>query len=75
MVLENLKYEMPLRNISRISGISLSRYYYRPRRRHIQRLVPSTKERFSAKHTYSDSAICLCPGSCIGANSVIFPLT
>ena len=30
MVLEDLKHEMSLRNISRISGISLSGYYYRP---------------------------------------------
>ena len=44
-VLEDLKQEMSLRNISRISGISLSGYYYRPRKRHIQRLDPSTKER------------------------------
>ena len=45
MVLEDLKQEMSLRNISRISGISLSGYYYRPVERHIQRLDPSTRER------------------------------
>ena len=45
MVLEDLKHEMSLRNISRISGISLSGYYYRPRERHIQRLDPSTRAR------------------------------
>ena len=33
------------RKISRISGIPLSGYYYRPVKRHVQRLDPSTKER------------------------------
>ena len=45
MVLEELKHEMSLRNISRISGMSLSGYYYRPRERHVERLDPSIKER------------------------------
>ena len=45
MVLEDLKPQMSLRNISRISGISLSGYYYRPRKRYIQRLDPYVKER------------------------------
>ena len=45
MVLEDLKQEMSLRNISRVSGISLPGYYYKPRKRHIQRLDSSTKER------------------------------
>ena len=45
MVLEDLKHEMSLRNISRISGISLSGYYYKPVKRHIQRLDPSTRAR------------------------------
>ena len=45
IVLEDRKQEMSLRNISRISGISLSGYYYRPVERHIQRLDPSTRER------------------------------
>jgi hypothetical protein len=31
--------------VSRISGISLSGYYYKPVKRHIQRLDPSIKER------------------------------
>ena len=45
MVLEDLKHEMSLKNISRISGISLSGYYYKPVKRHIQRLDPSTRTR------------------------------
>jgi transposase InsO family protein len=45
MVLEELKHEMSLRNISRISGISLSGYYYRPRERHVERLDPSIRTR------------------------------
>ena len=45
MIIEDLKHEMSLRNISRISGISLSGYYYRPVKRHIQRLDPSTRAR------------------------------
>ena len=45
MVIEDLKEEMSLRNISRISKISLSGYYYTPKKRHIQRLEPSIKER------------------------------
>ncbi len=45
MVLDDLKEQMPLREISRISGISLSGYYYRPMERHIQRLDPSTRPR------------------------------
>ena len=45
MVLEDLKHEMSFRNISRISGISLSGYYYNPMKRHIQRLDPSTRAR------------------------------
>ena len=36
---------MSLRNISRISGISLSGYYYKSTERHIQRLDPLIKER------------------------------
>ena len=44
MVLDDLKDKVPLRQISRISGISLSGYYYRPTERHIQRLDPSNKE-------------------------------
>ena len=45
MILEDLKHEMPLRNISRISGMSLSGYYYKPKERHIQRIDPSIKDR------------------------------
>ena len=45
MILEDLKHEMSLRNSSRISGISLSGYYYKPKDRHIQRLDPSIKDR------------------------------
>ena len=45
MVLEDLKQWMSLRNISRISGISLSGYYYRPKQRHLERLDPQIKER------------------------------
>ena len=45
MVINDLKDQIPLREISRISGISLSGYYYKPVKRHIQRLYPSIKER------------------------------
>ena len=45
MVLEDLKQEMSLRNISKISGISLSGYYYRPVGRHIQRLDPTIRNK------------------------------
>ena len=45
MVINDLKDQIPLREISRISGISLSGYYYKPVKRHIQRLDPSIKER------------------------------
>ena len=45
MVLDDLKDKVPLREISRISGISLSGYCYRPREGHIQRLDFSTRER------------------------------
>ncbi len=45
MVLEDVKHEMSLRNISRTPGISLSGHYYRPGERPIQRLDPSIKER------------------------------
>ena len=45
MVLDDLNEQIPLREISRISGIPLSGYYYRPVKRHVQRLDPSIKER------------------------------
>ena len=45
MVREDIKHEMSLRNISRISGISFSGYYYKFTERHIQMLDPSIRER------------------------------
>ena len=45
MVLEDLKDQIHLREISRMSGISLSGYYYKPKERHVERLDPSIKER------------------------------
>jgi hypothetical protein len=45
MVLEDLKQKMYLRYISRISGISLSGYYYHPKERHLERLDPQIKKR------------------------------
>ena len=45
MVINDLKDHIPLREISRISGMSLSGYYYKPVKRHIQRFDPSIKER------------------------------
>ena len=45
MVIDDLKDQISLREISRISGISLSGYYYKPVKRHIQRLDPAIKEK------------------------------
>ena len=45
MVLGDLNDQIPLWEISRISGISLSGCYYKPRKRHVQRLDFSTMER------------------------------
>jgi putative transposase len=45
MVINDLRDKIPLREVSRISGISLSGYYYRPVKRSIQRLDPITKKR------------------------------
>ena len=45
MIIEDLKPMMPLRQISRICGISLSSYYYKPTERHIDRLDPLIKEK------------------------------
>lgn len=45
MVLEDLKTQMPLRRISKVSWISLSGYYHTPRKRHVERLDPSTRGR------------------------------
>ena len=56
MALDNLKPHMLLRKISRISAISVSGYYYHPRKRMITRLDPSVKERIkvadSGRPTY-----------------------
>ena len=45
MVIDDLKDQISLREISRISGISLSGYYYKPAKRYIQRLDPAIKEK------------------------------
>ena len=45
MVIDDLKDQIPLREISRISGISLPGYYYKPVKRYIQRLDPSIREK------------------------------
>jgi len=45
MVINDLKNHLPLMEISWISRISLSGYYYKSTERHIQRLDPSIKER------------------------------
>ena len=45
MVIDDLKDKVPLREISMISGIPLSGYYYKPRERQVERLDPSIKER------------------------------
>ena len=50
MVLEDLRQVMSFRNISRISGISLSGYYYWPVERHIQRLDPTIRKRSGRLH-------------------------
>ena len=45
MVIDDLKDQIPPREISRISGIPLSGYYYKPVQRQVERLDPSIKER------------------------------
>jgi len=45
MVINGLRDKIPLREISIISGISISRYYYRAVKRSIQRLDLITKKR------------------------------
>jgi len=45
IMIKDLKDKIPQREVSRIFGISLSGYYYRPVRRSIQRLDPITKKR------------------------------
>jgi hypothetical protein len=44
MVLNDLKDQIPLREISRIFRISPSGYFYKPKERHFERLDPSIKE-------------------------------
>jgi len=43
-VVEDLRGDMPLREISRISGISLSSLYYREKERRVRRLSPQIEE-------------------------------
>lgn len=45
MVIDDLKDQISLREISRISRISLSGYYYKPVKRYVQRLDPAIKEK------------------------------
>ena len=45
MIIEDLKDQIPPSEISRISGIPLSGYYYKPMQRQVERLDPSIKER------------------------------
>ena len=45
MVIEGLRPVMGMREISRISGLPLSTYYYKPRRRNVTRLDPAIEER------------------------------
>ncbi|MGP6208028.1 IS3 family transposase [Cuniculiplasma sp. SKW3] len=56
MVLEDSIDQIPIREISRISGISMSTYYYKPKERHVDRLDPSIKKRIreiaSERSTY-----------------------
>ncbi|MEM0136698.1 MAG: IS3 family transposase, partial [Thermoplasmatales archaeon] len=44
MVVDDLKQAMSMREISFISGIPLSEYYYVPRSRNVTRLDPSIRE-------------------------------
>ena len=48
MIFWDLRDRMTLRRISRISGLSLSGYYYLPRERHVRRLDPSIVERIKS---------------------------
>ena len=48
MIFWDLRDKMTLRRISRISGLSLSGYYYLPRERHVRRLDPSIVERIKS---------------------------
>ena len=62
MDLDDLKDQIPLMEISRISGIPLSGYYYKHVKRHIQRLDPSTRERIRdtalERSTYGYRRVC-----------------
>ncbi|MEM3191810.1 MAG: hypothetical protein QXU98_08915 [Candidatus Parvarchaeota archaeon] len=44
MVVDELKQAMSMREISLISGIPLSEYYYVPRSRNVTRVGPSIRE-------------------------------
>ena len=81
MVINDLKDQIPLREISRISGISLSGYYYRPRERHVERLDPSTRARIkdiaSERPTYGYRrvwAILRNQGTAVNQNSFSEPV-
>jgi len=56
MVINGLRDKITLREISRISGISMSRYYYRPVKRSIQRLDLITKKK-DHKHCIREANI------------------
>jgi transposase InsO family protein len=43
-VVEDLQSEMPLREISRVSGISLSSLYYKEKERRVKRLSPQIEQ-------------------------------
>ncbi len=43
-VVEDLQSEMPLREISRVSGISLSSFYYQEKERRVNRLSPQIEQ-------------------------------
>ncbi len=44
MIVNDLKQSMSMREISLISGIPLSEYYYVPRSRNVTRLDPNIRE-------------------------------
>ncbi|MCL4413110.1 MAG: IS3 family transposase [Candidatus Thermoplasmatota archaeon] len=44
IVVEDLKSDMPLREIARVSGISLSSFYYQEKERRVSRLSPQIEE-------------------------------
>ena len=43
-VVEDLRGDMPLREISRVSGISLSSFYYQEKGRRVKRLSPQIEQ-------------------------------